>query len=163
MATASAAGRRTAAAMATGAYAVLLSATVATADPLPRADAVDPWMGDAEIDATFRGKTIQGHYVDGNGFTEAYRPDGSIDYQERSVSHGGQWSVVGGAFCTIYTTLATGGCYRVRRVSDNCYEFFFAARSERDAADGRLSRRPSLTARAAVADRVSTCDERPAV
>lgn len=145
--------------------AIIAAPTNTVADPapgLPHSDAIAPWMTGDAIRSTFAGKTIQGHYADGTAFTEEYRADGAIDYRERDKTQAGHWSLQGNAFCTIYHRWATGGCYRVRQVSDNCYEFFFVARTEFEAAN-RLTTRPSLTARAAVADRTATCEERPAV
>lgn len=124
--------------------------------------AVENWMGEAELTATLSGKTIQGHYASGRPFTESYGADGSIDYREPDRVSAGHWSIQNGAFCTIYKNDSAGGCYRVRQVSENCYEFYFVARTEFDAATDNTIR-PSWTARAAVSDRTSSCDDRPAV
>jgi hypothetical protein len=151
--------------IAAGLAAIIAAPTIALADRTPRLpppNAIAPWMTEGAIRATFAGKTIQGHYANGTAFTEEYRADGAIDYREHDKTQAGHWSLQGNAFCTIYHRWATGGCYRVRQVSDNCYEFFFVARTEFEAAN-RMTTRPSLTARAAVADRTATCEERPAV
>ena len=121
-----------------------------------------PWMDDGALTAAFSGKTIQGHYGSGKAFTETYASTGSIEYKEAKVAYRGHWSVQAGSFCTIYHGDPTGGCYQVRQVSDNCYEFYFVTRTEAQAAVGDLNR-PSWTARAAVSDRDATCTDRPSV
>jgi hypothetical protein len=124
--------------------------------------AFDAWMDDNGLRAAFAGKTIQGHYASGKAFTEIYQGDGAIEYRERGIEYRGHWSLQAGSFCTIYHGDPTGGCYRVRQVSDNCYEFYFVARTEVEAAERDLSR-PAWTARAAVSDRDATCADRPSV
>lgn len=124
--------------------------------------ASDGWMDDNELKAAFAGKSIQGNYASGKAFTEDYRADGSIAYRERGIAYRGHWSLQAGSFCTNYHGDTTGGCYRVMQVSDNCYEFYFVARTELEAAEKDL-RRPDWTARAAVTDRDATCSDRPSV
>jgi hypothetical protein len=121
-----------------------------------------PWMDDAALRAAFAGRTIQGTYASGKAFTETYQADGGIEYREKNVEYRGHWSLQAGSFCTIYHSDPTGGCYQVRQVSDNCYEFYFVSRTEAAAAEGDLGR-PSWTARAAVSDRDATCSDRPSV
>jgi hypothetical protein len=120
------------------------------------------WMDEGAIKATFSGKTIQGQYASGKDFTEAYEATGTIHYREHGVEYRGHWSLQAGTFCTIYHTDPTGGCFRVQQVGDNCYEFHFVARTEEQAANDETGR-PAWTARAAVTDRVSTCNEKPVV
>lgn len=140
------------------------SATTDRVDPLPPPpiSASLPWMEDAAIRSAFSGKTLQGHYANGVAFTESYGTGGAVNYLERERSLPGHWSVQGGAFCTIYHRDAAGGCYRVKQITDNCYEFYYVARTEFEAANG-LTVGPAWTARAAVSDRTSTCDDRPSV
>lgn len=120
------------------------------------------WMSEPELRAAFWDKTIQGHYASGKAFSETYRADGSIDYSEQAVAYHGHWSLQAGSFCTIYQTDPTGGCFQVRAVSSNCYEFYFVTRTEAQAAEGDIGR-PAWTARAAVSDRDATCEDKPAV
>lgn len=124
--------------------------------------AFEGWMGEGELRSTFAGKAVQGHYASGKAFTEAYRADGGIEYSEAGLVFGGHWSLQAGSFCTIYQGDATGGCYRVRQVSANCYEFYFVSRTEQQAAQQQFGQ-PAWTARAAVADRDPTCSEKPTV
>ena len=137
----------------------LLAGLVAISLP---AAAIEPWMDDDALRAAFTGKTIQGNYGSGKAFTETYEAGGSIEYSERDVQYRGHWSLQAGAFCTIYQSDPTGGCFRVRQVSSNCYEFYFVTRTEAQAAERDLSR-PAWTARAAISDRDATCSDKPSV
>jgi hypothetical protein len=137
----------------------LLAGLIAASQP---AGAIEPWMDDTALRAAFSGKTIQGNYASGKPFTETYKADGSIDYSEQSVAYHGHWSLQAGAFCTIYHSDPTGGCFQVRQVSTNCYEFYFVTRTEAEAAGRELSR-PAWTARAAVSDRDETCSDKPSI
>jgi len=139
----------------TAAFVVLMAMTLPTA-------ADEPWMDEASLKAAFAGKSIQGQYASGKAFTETYLADGGIEYREKGVEYRGHWSLQAGSFCTIYHTDPTGGCYQVRQVSDNCYEFFFVTRTELQAAEKDFGR-PAWTARAAVSDRDATCTEKPSV
>lgn len=124
--------------------------------------AIEPWMDENSMRAAFAGKTIQGHYASGKAFTEVYLADGGIEYREKGIEYRGHWSLQAGSFCTIYHSDPTGGCYQVRQVSENCYEFYFVTRTEMQAAERDLGR-PAWTARAAVSDRDATCNEKPSV
>ena len=139
--------------------AAFIAAMVAVSLP---AAAIEPWMDDDALRTAFAGRTIQGNYGSGKAFTETYKSDGSIEYSEQNVEYRGHWSLQSGAFCTIYQSDPTGGCYRVRQVSSNCYEFYFVTRTEAEAAERDLSR-PAWTARAAVSDRDATCSDKPSV
>lgn len=140
----------------------MILAALAVLAGIGAAEAIESWMDEAAMRAAFAGKTIQGNYASGRAFTETYRADGGIDYRERDVAYVGHWSLQGGTFCTIYHSDPTGGCYQVRQVSDNCYEFYFVTRTEAQAAERDLSR-PAWTARAAVSDRDATCTDKPSV
>ncbi len=119
-------------------------------------------MDEAAIRAAFAGKTIQGNYASGKPFTETYRADGAIIYRERDIEYRGHWSVQSDAFCTIYHSDPTGGCFKVKRESENCFEFYFISRTEGQAANNETVK-PAWTARAAVIDRDATCADRQAV
>ena len=122
------------------------------------------WMVESELRTVFVGATIEGQYVDGRTFTESYHASGSLIYREavRQVDWSGRWSVVEGRFCTIYDKFGTGGCFRVRQTSANCFEFYFDTRTEAEARRSTL-RRPTWTARAWRTDQLSTCTDRPMV
>ncbi len=130
----------------------LLAPMSATAEPPPPPDA---WMSEGEIDSRFRGTAIDGHYASGRTFSESYGRDGRLEYRERDRHTRGRWSVEAGAFCTIYDQDPTGGCYRVRRVGGNCFEFYFVARTEEQAR--RDPNAPSWTARGWINTVPATC------
>ena len=134
----------------------VLSAVPATAQP------ASGWMSDEEIRKAFAGVTINGVYVDGSSFTESYSIAGRINYRDPRKSMTGRWSVTSRSFCTLYDDYITGGCFRVSRHSANCYEFYFLASSESEAA--RLDLGPTRwTARGWDRSKPATCDEKPSV
>jgi hypothetical protein len=122
------------------------------------------WMQDAELRRTFSASVIEGQYVDGRTFREQYSADNTLDYKESTQARNwtGRWSIVQDRFCTIYDNFGTGGCFRVRRASLNCFEFYFDTRTEEEARQSTL-RRPTWTARAWRVDQPATCEERPLV
>lgn len=141
-----------------------LALAVAGAVALPvTAQPVSPgWMGDDDIRAAFRDVTIDGNYGDGAKFTESYNRDGRLAYSDGARRMTGRWSVVNSAFCTLYDGSSSGGCFKVTRHSANCYEFYFLAASETDAARSE-AQAPHWTARAWDTRRAATCDEKPSV
>lgn len=120
------------------------------------------WMSGSDITLAFAGQTITGVYVTGLTFRESYRGDGRLDYIEPARRLSGRWSVVADTFCTLYDTVPTGGCYRVQRIGDNCFEFYWAAADEGGAEDGSPTR-PRWTARGWRVDRLATCPAEPIV
>lgn len=131
---------------------------------LPTVSQATPWMSDAELSAEFGGHTIDGVYSDGQTFRESYHDGGRLTYRENREVRTGYWSVVRGTFCTIYDLQDSGGCFRVRRRSQNCFEFYFITRNEAEARQRDPDREPiSWTARAWDIRRPSTCDETPVV
>ena len=135
------------------------AALALTAIPAP---AAEKWMGDADIRAAFAGATIEGAYGSGDTFVESYLPDGRIDYVEARRRMAGQWSVVNAQFCTIYDVSPTGGCFRVARRGDNCFEFYFQSRDAAKAAAPDEGK-PSWTAQGWRKGESPTCKEQPAV
>ncbi len=120
------------------------------------------WMGEAELRQTFAGVAIDGVYVDGMKFTESYEDQGALVYNDPLKEMTGRWSIVNRAFCTLYHGKATGGCFKVARVSANCFEFYFLAGTEQETAKLE-SGRPSWTARGWNKKHPTTCDEKPVV
>jgi hypothetical protein len=120
--------------------------------------ALTSWMSESALNLTFSGKTIEGHYADGGTFVERYDGDGRLNYKDARRETFGRWSVQSGTFCTIYDLDPSGGCYRVTQVSDNCFEFYFAARTVEQAQEGP-SDKPSWTARGWIRGQASTCTE----
>ncbi len=113
------------------------------------------WMTDADLSATFAGREISGEYENGETFEETYAADGTVRYSDARRTSSGKWSVSAGTFCTIYDDDPAGGCYRVRKASENCYEFHFVARSEDQAS--KAPGRPDWTARGWFPDKPKTC------
>ena len=120
------------------------------------------WMAETALAEAFSGTTIDGHYADGRTFEERYHRDQRIDYVEPGRESSGRWSVAAGAFCTIYNDDPTGGCYRVRRIGKNCFEFYFVARSVSEAVVRPLDT-PAWTARGWRRGETSTCLDDPIV
>ena len=116
------------------------------------------WMNNKQLESAFSGRLVHGHYANGREFKERYGDDGRVDYRERGRHHLGRWSVRAGTFCTIYDNDASGGCFRVHRHSENCFEFYFVARTERQA-EGPDKGKPAWTAQAWFADGEPTCRE----
>ncbi len=138
-------------------YSILCVLGLVMLSPLPaRADGgASGWMSDNDLSQQFRGVEIDGHYASGRTFSEAYRRDGRLEYRERDRETRGRWSVEAGSFCTIYDMDSSGGCYRVKRVGRNCFEFYFVARTEDQA---RLDpNKPSWTARGWIKSETATC------
>jgi hypothetical protein len=136
-----------------------LAAVMALAWP---AFANTKWMGDADIRAAFAGSTIEGIYSNQVTFVESYAANGRIDYVEAHRKMSGQWSVINAQFCTIYDVSPTGGCFRVVRLGDNCFEFYFQSRDEQKAAEPD-SGKPSWTAQGWRKGEKPTCKEQPVV
>ncbi len=120
------------------------------------------WLGDDEIKAAFAGRTIDGHYANGLTFTESYLASGRITYVDPLKAMAGRWSVVNRSFCTLYDTFPTGGCFKVTRISANCFEFYFLTRTEHAAALPEPAK-PSWTARGWRTESPATCNEKPSV
>jgi hypothetical protein len=123
------------------------------------AAADDGWMSDAELNAAFSSRAVDGEYPNGETFTETYAADGRVEYSDDLRQNAGQWSVRAGTFCTIYDNDSSGGCFRVRKIGTNCYEFFFVARDE-EAVEQGPSEATDWSARAWQQDRRSTCKAR---
>jgi hypothetical protein len=111
-------------------------------------------MTEGAMRAAFVGKTLDGYYADGEDWTEAYRQDGRLDYRDRRRPNiVGYWYFRAHVFCT--TAI---------QESANCYEFYLAGFSEREAdkdvPPGPVGR---WVARASRQGEPSTCRARPTV
>lgn len=146
---------------------VALSAVVLllASAPAPACAQSPVWMSDTELSRAFAGTEITGTYKNGRTFNERYDKAGTLAYTEHEPHRllTGTWSVVRGLFCTIYDSAGTGGCFRVHRVSANCFEFYFETRTEEEARDMIAPRPRSWTARAWRIDQPPTCDADPSV
>ena len=146
------------------AFGVLLAALLTFAIAPAAAQVRSEAMSEAELRRDFIGARLDGHYPGGREWTEEYRPDGTIDYAEGLRGSPGRWTIEGHVFCTFYDRLP-GGCWYLRKVGDNCFEFHSAPQRR---GRGALSAPPALPqggwgARAWRRDRPATCSERPAV
>lgn len=141
------------------AAAIAIAFTISVSGP---AGALSEWMGESALNRTFSGKAIEGHYADGATFVESYDGDGRLSYSDDRRQTAGHWSLQAGTFCTIYDADPSGGCYRVQKVSANCYEFYFAARTVEQAQRGPDDR-PSWTARAWIKGEASSCPDQVGV
>jgi len=103
----------------------LLALTGWVATDASRADL--PFLSEKAVRTEIVGRTLTGYYVDGQPWTETYLPDTGISYQDRLYSWSGTWSFEGSAFCTFYNQRANGGCWLVRKISANCFEFYIAS------------------------------------
>ena len=132
----------------------------------PPALAERSWMSEDAMRGAFIGKTLDGYYADGEGWTETYGRDGRLDYRDGKRASLGYWYFREHVFCTFYDPgqPINGGCFTAVQVSANCYEFFLADFSEREAdkepAPGPVGR---WVARASRRGEPSTCEARPTV
>lgn len=124
------------------------------------------WMTEWAMRAAFIGKTLDGHYADGEDWTETYGQDGRLDYSDRRRRGPGYWYFRDRVFCTFYDPGKDieGACFTAVESGANCYEFYLAGFSEREA-----DRPPPLgpvgrwVARASRRGEPSTCEARPTV
>ncbi len=143
-------------------FAVLAAAgPISAVSPAP---AAIPWMTEEAMRAAFIGKTLDGHYGSGLTWTEAYFPNGRLDYRESVRQAVGTWYFRDRhVFCTFYDPphrpALTGGCWYALEIGTNCYEFYLADLVASDPDGEDLSLR--WNARGWRQDAPSTCQERP--
>jgi hypothetical protein len=124
------------------------------------------WMTEAAMRAAFVGKTLDGYYADGEDWSESYAADGRLDYNDRRRRGRGNWYFRDQVFCTFYDPgqYIAGGCFTAVQSGANCYEFYLASYSEREAdhppPPGPVGR---WVARASRRGEPSTCEARPTV
>jgi hypothetical protein len=124
------------------------------------------WMSEAAMRTAFIGKTLDGYYADGEDWTESYGADGRLNYSDRKRKSLGYWYFRDQVFCTFYDPGQDidGGCFMAVQASPNCYEFYVAGFSEREAdrarPPGPVGR---WVARASRHGEASTCEARPTV
>jgi hypothetical protein len=124
------------------------------------------WMSEESMRGAFIGKTLDGYYADGRGWTETYGSDGRLDYRDTARSGPGFWYFRDEVFCTFYDPGhdISGGCFTAVQVSGNCYEFYLAGFSEREVGkeipQGPVGR---WVARASRRGETPTCEAQPTV
>jgi hypothetical protein len=119
-------------------------------------------MSADEITATFKGEVLAGLYPSNTPWAESIHADGTTDYREGLKHWQGTWWAGDREFCFSYPPPGVGGCFRITRISANCYElydFSQAAGSDETPPDvaglwnGRMWH----------ANRPTTCEARPSV
>ena len=120
------------------------------------------WMSGAQIRAEFSGHPLVGIYPSSRQWTELIRPDGSSDYREGDKHWLGTWWIRDREFCFSYAPPGVGGCFRVTRISANCFELY-----EFESGQGTAEAPPNIAeawnGRMWHADRPLTCEARPTV
>ncbi len=96
--------------------------TTAVAAEEDRSDLV--WLSGDEIRASFSGKPLAGLYPSNRSWTETIGADGSTEYREGSTHWRGRWWIRDREFCFAYPPPGVGGCFRVTRISENCFELY---------------------------------------
>lgn len=86
----------------------------------------DGFFGEAEIRDLVSGVTFDGEFFDGVKWREAYHTDGTLLYESRGETWVGDWHADGELFCTFYRGETNGGCWLVRQLSANCFNFYVA-------------------------------------
>ncbi|HRK19814.1 MAG TPA: hypothetical protein PK970_12710 [Hyphomicrobiaceae bacterium] len=87
-----------------------------------------PFLDDASIRALVVGHDFAGRYNTGKPWAEDYHTSGTLKYREMNIDVDGYWTLADGVFCTFYNRELGGGCWRVLRVSANCFEFYGVSR-----------------------------------
>ncbi len=141
---------------------LLLSAFMAVpADARAGETASGPaWMTGAAIQGTFGGQPLAGTYPTGKQWTENIRTDGSTDYREGEKRWEGRWWVTEREFCFAYPPGTAGGCFRVVRVSPNCFELYDFT-GDLGQADIPPSLKGAWNGRMWLTTQPATCEERP--
>lgn len=120
------------------------------------------WLSGAEIRTEFSGRSLAGLYPSNRQWSELIRADGSTDYREGEKHWLGRWSVRDREFCFVYPPPGVGGCFRVARISANCFELY-----EFESPRGQSEEPPNIAdqwnGRMWHADRPTTCEDRPNV
>lgn len=120
------------------------------------------WLTGEEIRTEFSGRSLAGLYPSNRPWSELIRADGTTDYREGEKRWFGRWSVRDREFCFVYPPPGIGGCFRVARISANCFELY-----EYESPRGQSEEPPDIAdqwnGRMWHADRPTTCEARPNV
>ncbi|MGE5510821.1 MAG: hypothetical protein ACM31O_06200 [Bacteroidota bacterium] len=120
------------------------------------------WMPADAIRLEFSGKSLAGIYPDGKAWTEVIFTDGTSDYREKHVRRPGKWWITPLEFCFSYPPPGEGGCFRVVKMSPNCYELYEYG-SEQGRQDAPPRQQGSWNGRMWRTETAATCDEKPSV
>jgi hypothetical protein len=99
----------------------VLSISFAMAEGSPR---LTTWLTAGQISDEFSGRRLEGTYPSGVRWSEHIAADGSTDYVEGDKRWRGVWWLEERAFCFSYPPPGIGGCFRVRRSSENCFDLY---------------------------------------
>ncbi|MGE0768975.1 MAG: hypothetical protein AB7L90_21240 [Hyphomicrobiaceae bacterium] len=120
------------------------------------------WLSGDDIRAAFAGRPLAGLYPSQRPWTETIGADGTTDYRESSNHWRGRWWIRNREFCFSYPPPGVGGCFRVTRISENCFELY-----EFGTALGGEETPPNIAnlwnGRMWHADQPTTCEARPSV
>lgn len=118
------------------------------------------WLTGDAIRATFAGQPVSGVYPDSRFWSEAIGADRTTDYREGGKHWRGEWWVTDREFCFAYPPPGLGGCFRVTRISANCFELYDfssnAAKAEEPPDMANL-----WNGRMWLSAQPTTCEERP--
>ena len=115
-------------------------------------------MSQSDIQNELIGPPMKGVYDDGSPWDETYFADGHIVYQDATNNWVGKWSFRGKGFCTFYNGGVNGGCWRVLKTSENCYEFYPVNQKRAQEKDKRRRKVITWIARGWRRSHASTCD-----
>ncbi len=87
------------------------------------AQAAEVWMNEADIRRELTGHAIKGYYRGGERWVDDYATGGAIAYHDEHNAWTGKWSFQGNVFCTFYKGDLIGGCYMLRQLSGNCFDY----------------------------------------
>ena len=120
------------------------------------------WMSGEDIRQSFSGKPIAGLYPSEKQWSEQINADGTTDYREGANHWLGRWWIQDREFCFSYPPPGMGGCFRVTRISANCYELYeFGSPRGTDEAPPDIAN--LWNGRMWHADQPTTCENRPTV
>ena len=125
-------------------------------------DTAQRWMSADAIRAEFSGKPLAGIYPSGVTWTEDIAADGTTDYREGAIRRPGQWWLTALEFCFSYAPPGVGGCFRVVRMSVNCYEIYEFG-SELGRRDAPPRQKGAWNGRMWRTEAPTTCEEKPSV
>ena len=118
------------------------------------------WLTSDAIRGTFSGKALGGQYPNGNPWSESIFQNGTTDYREGHKHWFGQWWVREREFCFSYPPPGLGGCFRVVRISANCFELY-----EFSSVPAKAEEPPDIAdlwnGRMWLTENPTTCEERP--
>jgi hypothetical protein len=122
------------------------------------------WMSGEEIRAEFSGRPLAGLYPSLRAWSEQIHADGTSDYTEGEKRWRGRWWIRDREFCFTYPPPGVGGCFRVTRVSQNCFELYeFGSGTGPGQSDEPPHLADLWNGRMWHADRPITCEARPSV